>query len=100
MIRTAFALLALATLAKNDVSGRFRLADACSGIVRAFTDNVAESALNALRPWCPFARRGMHSRCRELGRIFFAMSYGRQRRKNESPTTLPPRQIRPLPKGL
>ena len=56
--------------------------------------------LNALRPWCQFARRGMHSRCRELGRIFFAMSCGRQSRRNESLTTLPPRQIRPLPKDL
>ena len=100
MIRTAFALLALATLAKNDASGRFRLADACSGNCAPSQTMSRNLTLNALRPWCPFARRGMHSRCRELDRIFFAMSYGRQRRKNESPTTLPPRQIRPLPEGL
>jgi hypothetical protein len=43
MIRAAFALLALATLAKNDVSGRSRLADACTGILRAFADDVSES---------------------------------------------------------
>ena len=67
MIRTAFALLALATLAKNDVSGRARLADACAGILRAFADDVSES--HAQR----FARRVMHLRCRELGRIFFMM---------------------------
>jgi hypothetical protein len=30
MMRTAFALLALATLAKNDASGRCRLADVCA----------------------------------------------------------------------
>jgi hypothetical protein len=50
MIRTAFALLALATLAKNDVSGRFRLADACSGIVRAFADNFSESHSQRFAP--------------------------------------------------
>jgi hypothetical protein len=56
MIRTAFALLALATLAKNDASGRFRLADACTAIVRAFTDNVAESHSQRFAPMmsvCP-----------------------------------------------
>jgi hypothetical protein len=30
--------------------------------------------LNALRPRCQFARRGMRSRCRELGLTFFPMS--------------------------
>ena len=56
MIRTAFALLALATLAKNDASGRFRLAVACTAIVRAFTDNVAESHSQRFAPMvsvCP-----------------------------------------------
>src|ERR1700738_5063222 len=56
MIRTAFALLALATLAKNDASGRFRLADACTAIVRAFTDNVSESHSQRFAPMasvCP-----------------------------------------------
>jgi hypothetical protein len=42
MIRTAFALLALAALAKNDFSERCRLADACTGILRAFADDVWE----------------------------------------------------------
>ena len=56
MIRTAIALLALATLAKNDASGRFRLADACTAIVRAFTDNVSESHSQRFAPMasvCP-----------------------------------------------
>ena len=56
MIRTAFALLALATLAKNDASGRFRLADACTAIVRAFTDNVSETHSQRFAPMvsvCP-----------------------------------------------
>ena len=56
MIRTAFALLALATLAKNDVSGRARLADACAGILRAFVDDVSESHAQRFAPMvsvCP-----------------------------------------------
>lgn len=43
MLRTAFALLALATLAKNDVSGRCRLADVCAEMLRALADDVSES---------------------------------------------------------
>jgi len=77
MIRTAFALLALATLAKNDVSARFRLADACTAIVRAFTDNVSESHSQRFAPMvsvCPSRNALAMS---ELGRIFFAMSCGR-----------------------
>jgi hypothetical protein len=50
MIRTAFALLALATLAKNDVSGRARLADACAGILRVFADDVSESHAQRFAP--------------------------------------------------
>jgi hypothetical protein len=56
MIRTAFALLALATLAKNDVSGRARLADACAGILRAFADDVSKSHAQRFAPMvsvCP-----------------------------------------------
>jgi hypothetical protein len=56
MIRTAFALLALATLTKNDVSGRCRLADACTGILRAFAYDVSESHSQRFAPMvsvCP-----------------------------------------------
>ena len=56
MIRTAFALLAVATLAKNDVSGRSRLADACTGILCAFADDVWESHSQHFAPMvslCP-----------------------------------------------
>jgi hypothetical protein len=48
MIRTVFALLALATLAKNDVSGRTR--HACTAIFRAFADEVSESRYQRLAP--------------------------------------------------
>jgi hypothetical protein len=43
VLRTAFALLALATLAKNDVSGRCRLADVCAEMLRALADGLSES---------------------------------------------------------
>jgi hypothetical protein len=52
MMRTAFALLALATLAKNDASGRCRLANVCAEMLRAFA---------ALRPHCVDVRI---ARCR------------------------------------
>jgi hypothetical protein len=50
MIRTAFALLALATLAKNDVSGRSRLADVCTGILRAAACDVSGSHSQRFAP--------------------------------------------------
>jgi hypothetical protein len=55
MIRTAFALLAFATLAKNEVSWRFRLTDACTGIFRAFAEDVSESHSQRFAPTsvCP-----------------------------------------------
>ena len=56
MLRTAFALLALATLAKNDVSGRCRLADVCAEMLRALADDVSEFAFSALRPHCAGVR--------------------------------------------
>ena len=55
MIPTAFALLAFATLAKNEVSWRFRLTDACTGIFRAFAEDVSESHSQRFAPTsvCP-----------------------------------------------
>ena len=53
MIRTAFALLALATLAKNDVSGRCRLADVCAEMLRALADDVSESHSQRFAPIVP-----------------------------------------------
>ncbi len=50
MIRTAFALLAVATLAKNDVSGRYRLTDVCTGILRAVAGEVLESHCQRFAP--------------------------------------------------
>jgi len=56
MIRTAFALLAMATVAKNDVSGRYRLTDVCTGILRAVAGEVLESHCQRFAPMvsvCP-----------------------------------------------
>ena len=53
MLRTAFALLALATLAKNDVSGRCRLADVCAEMLRALADDVSESHFHRFAPIVP-----------------------------------------------
>jgi hypothetical protein len=50
MMRTAFALLALATLAKNDASGRCRLADVCAEMLRALADGVSESHSQRFAP--------------------------------------------------
>jgi len=50
MMRTAFALLALATLAKNDASGRWRLADVCAEMLRALADGVSESHSQRFAP--------------------------------------------------
>ena len=50
MLRTVFALLALATLAKNDVSGRCRLAGVCAEMLRAFADDVSESHSQRFAP--------------------------------------------------
>ena len=86
MIRTAFALLALATLAKNDVSGRSRLADACTGIVarlRRRCVEISRSALCADGVGLPVAE----CTC-DVGNwaeISFMMSCGHQRRRNGFP---------------
>jgi hypothetical protein len=68
VIRTTFALLALATLAKNDISGRSRLADVCTGVLRAIADDVSQSHSQRLAPLvsvCPsrdaLARSGIGS---------------------------------------
>jgi hypothetical protein len=36
--------------APNDVSGRSRLADACTGVLRAFADNVSQSHSQRFAP--------------------------------------------------
>ena len=56
MLRTAFALLALATLAKNDVSGRCRLADVCAENVARARRRRVGVAFSALRPHCAGVR--------------------------------------------
>ena len=49
-MRTAFALLAVATLARNDVSGRCRLADVCAGMWRALAHDLSESHSQRFAP--------------------------------------------------
>jgi hypothetical protein len=58
MILTAFALLAFATLAKNEVSWRFRLTDACAGIFRAFAEDVSDSHSQRFAPTVSVCRSG------------------------------------------
>jgi hypothetical protein len=50
MARTAFALLAVAALAKSDLSGRHRLSEACAGILRGVVDEMSESRSQRLAP--------------------------------------------------
>jgi hypothetical protein len=50
MARTAFALLAVAAMAKTDVSGRCRLADFCADIVRTIADEMSESGSQRFAP--------------------------------------------------
>lgn len=50
MMRTAFALLALGTLAKNDASRRCRVADVCAEMLRALADDVSESHSQRFAP--------------------------------------------------
>ena len=50
MLRTAFALLALATLAKNDASGRWRLAEVCAGMWRTLAHDLSESHSQRFAP--------------------------------------------------
>jgi hypothetical protein len=78
MIRTVFALLALATLTKNDVSGRTR--HACTSIFRAFADEVSESRYQRLAPMVSVCS-SRNALCWELGRIFFAISCEHQTRR-------------------
>ena len=84
MIRTAFALLAVATLAKNDVSGRSRLADACTGILCAFADDVWASHSQRFAPMLSLCPSRNALAMSGIGRIFFGMSCREQSRRTDA----------------
>jgi|HubBroStandDraft_6_1064221.scaffolds.fasta_scaffold34442_6 hypothetical protein len=70
-MRTAFALLALATLAKNDVSGRCRLADVCAEMLRALADDVSESHFHRFAPIVPVSASRHAGAMSGIGPHFF-----------------------------
>ena len=73
MIRTAFALLALTTWPRTMFRGALGSQTRAPESYAPSQTMCRSLTLSALRRWCRFARRVMHLRCRELGRIFFMM---------------------------